>query len=112
MGVVWESDYQTISFVFFRPLVLTSRKTWKVFVSFPGHSQKWMLEWPRNETIRVWYYLADGQMLGRQLAIQLSVIWLDTLLSLRRTPLHWATVCENPEVIRALLANGGTYTHS
>ena len=71
-----------------------------------------MLEWPRNETIRVWYYLADGQMLGRQLAIQLSVIWLDTLLSLRRTPLHWATVCENPEVIRALLANGGTYTHS
>lgn len=25
----------------------------------------------------------------------------------RRTPLHWATVCENPEVIRALLAHGG-----
>jgi len=27
-----------------------------------------------------------------------------------RTPLHWATVCENPEVIRALLANGGINT--
>ena len=26
----------------------------------------------------------------------------------RRTPLHWATVCENSEVIRALLAAGGT----
>lgn len=30
--------------------------------------------------------------------------------SLSRTPLHWATVCNNPEVIRALLSNGGRYS--
>ena len=25
-----------------------------------------------------------------------------------RTPLHWATVCEKPDVLRALMAAGGT----
>ena len=32
---------------------------------------------------------------------------IDFSLYFSRTPLHWATVCENPEVIRALLVNGG-----
>lgn len=27
-----------------------------------------------------------------------------------RTPLHWATVCESPDAVRALLTLGGTHT--
>ena len=41
---------------------------------------------------------------ARVCAIELM---LTLLPPTRRTPLHWATVCENPEVIRALLATGG-----
>ena len=36
-----------------------------------------------------------------------SVRSLCVCFSFSRTPLHWATVCENPEVIRTLLPHGG-----
>ena len=52
------------------------------------------------------YYVDHNGYYVTMLCVECSHLFFANDFS--RTPLHWATVCEKPDVLRALMAAGGT----